>query len=142
MVWSPDDRHGARRQKPDKGGPARTRRAAARRLLSFNFILPGGTLQYPEFDPVALRIGPVAIHWYGLMYLVGFALVYLLGRRRIQSGHTATLTTRDLEDVIFYSVLGVVLGGRLGYVLFYKPCTCRTRWCCICGKAACPSTAA
>ena len=78
-------------------------------------------LQYPEFDPVALRIGPVAIHWYGLMYLVGFALVYLLGRRRIQSGHTTTLTTRDLEDVIFYSVLGVVLGGRLGYVLFYKP---------------------
>ncbi|WZB70004.1 prolipoprotein diacylglyceryl transferase [Achromobacter xylosoxidans] len=77
-------------------------------------------LQYPEFDPVALRIGPVAIHWYGLMYLVGFALVYLLGRRRIQSGHTTTLTTRDLEDVIFYSVLGVVLGW-LGYVLFYKP---------------------
>ena len=85
-------------------------------------------LQYPEFDPVALpefdpvplRIGPVAIHWYGLMYLVGFALVTCL-RRRIQSGHTTTLTTRDLEDVIFYSVLGVVLGGRLGYVLFYKP---------------------
>ena len=101
-------------------------------------------LQYPEFDPVALRIGPVAIHWYGLMYLVGFALVYLLGRRRIQSGHTTTLTTRDLEDVIFYSVLGVVLGGRLGYVCSTsRRTTCRTRWkCCICGKAACPSTAA
>lgn len=55
------------------------------------------------------------------MYLAGFALVYLLGRRRITSGHTTSLNVRDLEDLIFYSVLGVVLGGRLGYVLFYKP---------------------
>ncbi|WP_459616948.1 prolipoprotein diacylglyceryl transferase [Bordetella sp. 2513F-2] len=78
-------------------------------------------LQYPEFDPIALRIGPLAIHWYGLMYLVGFALVYMLGRWRITRGHTTFLTVRDLEDLIFYSVLGVVLGGRLGYVLFYKP---------------------
>lgn len=77
-------------------------------------------LHHPEFDPIALRIGPVAIHWYGLMYLVGFSLVYMLGRRRLNQGHTPALTTRDLEDVIFYSVLGVVLGGRLGYVLFYK----------------------
>lgn len=78
-------------------------------------------LQYPKFDPVALQIGPLAIHWYGLMYLAGFALVYVLGRRRITSGHTTSLNVRDLEDLIFYSVLGVVLGGRLGYVLFYKP---------------------
>jgi len=78
-------------------------------------------LHHPEFDPIALQIGPVAIHWYGLMYLVGFALVYILGRRRLARGHTPALNTRDLEDVIFYSVLGVVLGGRLGYVLFYKP---------------------
>ncbi|CUJ36766.1 prolipoprotein diacylglyceryl transferase [Achromobacter xylosoxidans] len=78
-------------------------------------------LQYPKFDPVALQIGPLSIHWYGLMYLVGFALVYLLGRRRITRGHTTSLNVRDLEDLIFYSVLGVVLGGRLGYVLFYKP---------------------
>ncbi|CAM4387291.1 prolipoprotein diacylglyceryl transferase [Bordetella muralis] len=78
-------------------------------------------LHHPEFDPIALSIGPVAIHWYGLMYLVGFALVYLLGRRRLTRGHTPALNTRDLEDIIFYSVLGVVLGGRLGYVLFYKP---------------------
>ena len=48
-------------------------------------------LQYPKFDPVALQIGPLAIHWYGLMYLAGFALVYLLGRRRITSGHTTSL---------------------------------------------------
>ncbi len=78
-------------------------------------------LHHPEFDPIALSIGPVAIHWYGLMYLVGFALVYLLGRRRLTRGHTPALNTRDLEDIIFYSVLGVVVGGRLGYVLFYKP---------------------
>lgn len=78
-------------------------------------------LQSPQFDPIALRIGPLAVHWYGLMYLVGFALVYALGRYRIRHGHCAALTSRDLEDLIFYSVLGVVIGGRLGYVLFYKP---------------------
>lgn len=77
-------------------------------------------LNYPQIDPVALQIGPIAIHWYGLMYLVGFGLVWLLGRWRIKHGET-DLTLRDLEDLIFYSVLGVVAGGRLGYVLFYKP---------------------
>jgi phosphatidylglycerol:prolipoprotein diacylglycerol transferase len=77
-------------------------------------------LAYPNFDPVAIRIGPVAVHWYGLMYLVAFGLVYALGRVRIKNGTTKLFTARDLEDLIFYSVLGVVLGGRLGYVLFYK----------------------
>ena len=75
---------------------------------------------HPQFDPIAIQIGPVAIHWYGLMYLVGFALVWLLGNWRIKHGKT-DLTQRDLEDLIFYSVLGVVIGGRLGYALFYKP---------------------
>ncbi len=78
-------------------------------------------LHYPHFNPIALKIGPLAIHWYGLMYLLGFAMAYILGRRRIITGHTTFLTVRDLEDLIFYSVLGVVLGGRLGYVLFYQP---------------------
>lgn len=77
-------------------------------------------LVHPQFDPVALQIGPVAVHWYGLMYLVGFGLVWLLGRWRINAGKT-DLTLRDLEDLIFYSVVGVVIGGRLGYALFYKP---------------------
>lgn len=77
-------------------------------------------LQYPQIDPIALQIGPVAIHWYGLMYLIGFALVWFLGRWRINRGET-DLTLRNLEDIIFYSVLGVIAGGRLGYVLFYKP---------------------
>lgn len=77
-------------------------------------------LQHPQIDPVALQLGPVAVHWYGLMYLLGFAAVWLLGRRRIRQGRT-DLTLRDLEDIIFYSVIGVVAGGRLGYALVYKP---------------------
>ncbi|NYT87005.1 prolipoprotein diacylglyceryl transferase [Pollutimonas harenae] len=77
-------------------------------------------LQYPQIDPIALQIGPISVHWYGLMYLVGFAQVWLLGRWRIRQGKT-DLSVRDLEDLIFYCVLGVVVGGRLGYVLFYKP---------------------
>jgi len=77
-------------------------------------------LQHPQLDPIALQLGPVAIHWYGLMYLLGFAAVWLLGRRRIQQGKT-DFTVRELEDIIFYSVIGVVVGGRLGYTLIYKP---------------------
>ena len=77
-------------------------------------------LQFPDFDPVAVRIGPLAIHWYGLMYLFGFGSAWVLGRWRIQHG-TTRITMRDLEDIIFYGVLAVVAGGRLGYVLFYKP---------------------
>ena len=77
-------------------------------------------LQFPTIDPVAIRLGPLAIHWYGLMYLVAFGSAWLLGRWRI-SHHKTSLNARDLEDIIFYGVLSVVLGGRLGYVLFYKP---------------------
>lgn len=77
-------------------------------------------LQHPNFDPVALQLGPLAVHWYGLMYLFGFAMVWVLGRYRIRRGHT-DLTARNLEDLIFYCVLGVIIGGRLGYILFYKP---------------------
>src|SRR5690606_1246118 len=71
-------------------------------------------------DPIAIQLGPIAIHWYGLMYLLGFAAVWFLGRRRIQQGRT-DFTLRDLEDIIFYSIVGVVVGGRLGYALIYKP---------------------
>lgn len=78
-------------------------------------------LTFPQIDPVAIRIGPLAVHWYGLMYLVAFGLVYALGRLRISRGQSPGFTAKDLEDLIFYSVLGVVVGGRLGYVLFYKP---------------------
>ena len=77
-------------------------------------------LAFPQIDPVAVRIGPLAVHWYGLMYLLGFASVWFLVNWRIKMGKTR-LNQKDLEDLIFYAVLGVVLGGRLGYVLFYKP---------------------
>lgn len=81
-------------------------------------------LTHPGFDPIALQLGPVAIRWYGLMYLVAFLGFYLLGRWRIRHTHYGVrtgLTPADVEDLLFYGVLGVVLGGRLGYVLFYKP---------------------
>jgi len=77
-------------------------------------------LQHPQFDPVALQLGPISVHWYGLMYLLGFTAVWLLGRHRIRKG-TTDLSTRNLEDIIFYGVAGVVIGGRLGYALIYKP---------------------
>ena len=78
-------------------------------------------LVHPNFDPVAIQVGPLAIRWYGLMYLVGFALSYGLGRLRIARGRSGRVTVQVLDDLLFYCVLGVILGGRLGYVLFYKP---------------------
>jgi phosphatidylglycerol---prolipoprotein diacylglyceryl transferase len=81
-------------------------------------------LTHPEFDPIALQLGPLAIRWYGLMYLVAFLAFYLLGRYRVRHTHYAASTglkPSDVEDLLFYGVMGVVLGGRLGYVLFYKP---------------------
>lgn len=77
-------------------------------------------LIHPQFDPVALAIGPLAIHWYGLMYLTAFMLVLVLGRLRIKQHPESGWRSKDLDDVLFYGVLGTVLGGRLGYVLFYK----------------------
>ena len=76
---------------------------------------------HPEFNPIALQLGPLAIRWYGLMYLTGFLAVLILGRYRIKRGANAPISTQQLDDLLFYGVLGVVLGGRLGYVLFYKP---------------------
>lgn len=77
-------------------------------------------LTHPQFDPVAIAIGPLAIRWYGLMYLVAFAQFIWLGRRRIRDG-LAPLTVEQLDDLLFYGMLGVILGGRLGQVLFYEP---------------------
>jgi phosphatidylglycerol:prolipoprotein diacylglycerol transferase len=77
-------------------------------------------LVHPNFDPVAFSIGPLAVRWYGLMYLLGFGLAWWLGLRRIAHGE-APIDRRQFDDLIFYAVLGVILGGRLGYVLFYKP---------------------
>jgi len=81
-------------------------------------------LVHPQFDPIAFSLGPVAVRWYGLMYLVAFALLFLLGRARIRAGAPSVppkFGVRDLEDLLFWGAIGTVLGGRLGYVLFYKP---------------------
>ena len=80
-------------------------------------------LVHPQFDPVAIAIGPVQIHWYGLTYLVAFALFVWLGARRVRRPWfvQAGWARRDIEDLLFYGVLGVVIGGRIGYALFYKP---------------------
>lgn len=76
-------------------------------------------LVHPQFDPIAFHVGPLAVRWYGLMYLLAFTLVFVLGRWRIARGMTR-LTARDLDDLLFYGMVGTIVGGRLGYVLFYK----------------------
>jgi phosphatidylglycerol:prolipoprotein diacylglycerol transferase len=78
-------------------------------------------LTHPNFDPIALELGPVHVRWYGMMYLTAFAIVLILGRMRIRNQPWLTISVRDLDDMLFLGVLGVVLGGRLGYILFYKP---------------------
>jgi phosphatidylglycerol:prolipoprotein diacylglycerol transferase len=80
-------------------------------------------LTHPKFDPVALSIGPVQIHWYGLMYLVAFVLFLVLASQRVKKPWYANAGWKrtDIDDMLFWGVLGVVIGGRLGYALFYKP---------------------
>jgi phosphatidylglycerol:prolipoprotein diacylglycerol transferase len=75
-------------------------------------------IPYPEFDPVALQIGPLAVRWYGITYLVGFAAAWFLGRRRA-SRAGSPVTPLQVDDLIFYAALGIILGGRIGYMLFY-----------------------
>jgi phosphatidylglycerol---prolipoprotein diacylglyceryl transferase len=77
-------------------------------------------LIHPQFDPVAISLGPISIHWYGLMYLLAFAQFVLLGRYRIKQG-ASPINAEQLDDLLFYGVLGVIIGGRLGQVMFYEP---------------------
>ena len=74
---------------------------------------------HPQFDPVLISIGPLAIRWYALSYIVGFILFTILGRRRIAQGNSV-FTKETLDDFLSWGILGVILGGRIGYVLFYK----------------------
>jgi phosphatidylglycerol:prolipoprotein diacylglycerol transferase len=89
-------------------------------------------LAFPDIDPVIIRIGPIGIHWYGLMYLLGFGAAYLLVRKQIfeecqnalsdsqYHGPSAVSQLSQLEGILFSLILGIILGGRLGYVLFYN----------------------
>ncbi len=73
---------------------------------------------YPDIDPIALQLGPLAVRWYGLMYLVGFAFAWWLGR--IRAGAPGSpVSVKQVDDLLFYAALGVIVGGRLGYILFY-----------------------
>lgn len=74
---------------------------------------------FPEIDPVIFSIGPLKIRWYGLMYVVGFMVAWWLARRRSRAPHATVRAAGDVDDLIFNAMLGVILGGRLGYCLVY-----------------------
>lgn len=76
---------------------------------------------HPQFDPVAIQLGPLAVRWYGLMYLIAFIQIVILGKFRARQNLLTGWHPRDVDDMLFYGVFGTILGGRLGYVLFYKP---------------------
>jgi len=75
-------------------------------------------LHYPEIDPIALHLGSRGIHWYGIMYVIGFAFAWWLGRRQARKPGS-TWNAAQVDDLIFWSMVGVILGGRIGYVLIY-----------------------
>jgi phosphatidylglycerol:prolipoprotein diacylglycerol transferase len=76
---------------------------------------------HPSFDPVAIHLGPLGVRWYGLMYLLGFGAGLMLGQWRTKRQPWCGFTKGEVDDLLFYAVLGIIAGGRLGYVLFYKP---------------------
>ncbi len=76
-------------------------------------------LTYPDIDPVAFSLGPLKVHWYGLMYLLGFVGAWLLAMRQSEK-LWAAVKRQQVEDLIVYGAFGVILGGRFGYVLFYN----------------------
>ena len=76
-------------------------------------------IAYPNIDPVAVSLGPIAIHWYGLMYLIGFVSAYYLGVYRTKRSN-GLWTPEQVSDMIFFGAVGVILGGRIGYILFYQ----------------------
>ena len=78
-------------------------------------------LVHPQFDPIALSIGPLAIRWYGLMYLVAFVFFMMLGRVRAKHRPEFGMNGAAIDDLMFYGVLGVIIGGRLGQVVFFEP---------------------
>lgn len=75
-------------------------------------------ISYPDIDPIAFQIGPLKVHWYGIMYLLAFLAAWWLGRWRCRQSWRG-MRPVDMDDLLFFAALGVVVGGRLGYVLFY-----------------------
>jgi phosphatidylglycerol:prolipoprotein diacylglycerol transferase len=75
--------------------------------------------QYPDIDPIAFALGPLQVRWYGLMYLGGFALGWLGARARAKRADSP-IEPSKVDDLVFYAALGVIIGGRLGYMLFYN----------------------
>jgi phosphatidylglycerol---prolipoprotein diacylglyceryl transferase len=78
-------------------------------------------LTHPQFDPIALSLGPLSVRWYGLMYLIAFVLFVVLGRMHARRRPELGWTTQAIDDLLFYGVMGVIIGGRLGEVLFFQP---------------------
>lgn len=78
-------------------------------------------LVHPQFDPIAFSVGPLSVRWYGLMYLIAFLLFVLLGRAHARRRPELGWNGQAIDDLLFYGVLGVIVGGRLGEVLFYQP---------------------
>jgi phosphatidylglycerol:prolipoprotein diacylglycerol transferase len=76
-------------------------------------------MSYPHIDPIALSLGPVKVHWYGLMYVIGFAAVWFLGQKRAQQPWSP-IKPEAIEDLVTYGAIGVIFGGRIGYILFYN----------------------
>ena len=76
-------------------------------------------LTFPHIDPVAFSLGPIQVHWYGLMYLLGFVGAWVLARWRVKH-YQLNWTPEQISDLIFYAALGVIIGGRVGYMLFYN----------------------
>lgn len=80
--------------------------------------MQNGYLQYPNIDPVLFQIGPVSLHWYGLMYLLGAVFAYWWGTRKAKQ--SPYWQVEQWHDLLFYGFLALVIGGRVGYVLFYQ----------------------
>ncbi|HXH54877.1 MAG TPA: prolipoprotein diacylglyceryl transferase [Gammaproteobacteria bacterium] len=78
-------------------------------------------LTYPDINPVALQIGPLAIHWYGIMYVLGFAGVFWSCNARRTESQSRPWERDEIVDLLFYGAMGVIFGGTLGYLLFYQP---------------------
>ena len=84
-------------------------------------------LVYPGFDPVALELGPLKVRWYGITYLVAFGAAWWLARRRATAPGSSWKPI-DVDDFLFFAMLGVIFGGRIGYVLFYGMGLWRDDW--------------